>query len=490
MLQNLKKEANVTLTENGAITNSTSGSDCLDLFATVGAIRRQSEQNIIKRFIRAFSEDKDIATKILFYARDIRGGLGERRVFRVILKWLAFNESNTVKKNLPFVAEYGRFDDLLVLFDTPCEGDMLALIKSQFDLDMKALEGSGEVSLLGKWLPSVNTSNKEAVAMAKKIVAYFGMSEREYRKALVKLRARIQIIENNLREKDYTFDYSKQPSQAMLKYRSAFIRHDRDRYSNFLNRVEKGEAKLNTSTLAPYELVDPLVSFNSLKEISEDEEKAINTTWAALPDYGSEENALAVIDVSGSMYWFGVKPYPISVAMSLGIYFAERNKGPFKNHFIMFSATPQLVEIKGETFVDKVRYISTFNEVANTDVEVVFDLILATAVKNNLPQSDLPDRLYLISDMEFDAAVENAELSNFENAKKKYKERGYKLPEIVFWNVASRNMQQPVTMNEKGVVLVSGCTPKIFEMVAGGQTDPYAFMLQVLGSERYAKIKA
>lgn len=490
MLEHLKKEANVTLTENGAVTNATSCSDCLDLFATIGAIRWQSEKNIEDRFIRAFSEDKDIATKILFYARDIRGGLGERRVFRVILKWLALNESETVKKNIPYVAEYGRYDDLFVLFDTPCEGDMLALIKSQFDSDMKALEENGEVSLLGKWLPSANTSNKEAVAMAKKIAACFGMSEKEYRKALVKLRAHIKIIENNLREKDYTFDYSKQPSQAMLKYRQAFIRHDRLRYSKFLDGVEKGEVKLNTATLAPYELVDSLICWHSLKNISEDEKKAINTTWNSLPDYGSEENALAVIDISGSMYYTWCKPYPISVAYSLGIYFAERNKGPFKDHFIAFSATPQLIEIKGETFVDKLRYINTFNEIANTDIEAVFDLILATAVKNKLPQSDLPDRLYLISDMEFDSAVENAELSNFENAKKKFKRSGYKLPEIVFWNVASYGSQQPVTMNDKGVVLVSGCTPKIFEMVAGGQTDPYAFMMQILGSERYAKITA
>ena len=203
----------------------------------------------------------------------------------------------------------------------------------------------------------------------------------------------------------------------------------------------------------------------SMRKLSKEEQASINATWDSLPDYGSDENAIAVIDTSGSMYCSG-KPVAASVALSLGIYFAERNKGYFKNYFIEFSTRPQLIEIKGQTFADKLRYLASFNEVANTNIEAVFDLILKAAVKNKLPQSELPTKLYLISDMEFDEAVDNAELSNFENAKKKFEEKGYKLPDIVFWNVASRNKQQPVTKNEEGVVLVSGCTPRLFSMVA------------------------
>ena len=180
----------------------------------------------------------------------------------------------------------------------------------------------------------------------------------------------------------------------------------------------------------------------------------------------------------------------MSVALSLGLYFAENNTGIYKNHFIEFSRKAQLIEIKGETFVDRLRYVASFNEVANTNIEAVFDLILKSAVENNVPQEELPAKLIIISDMEFDCCVDNAKVSNFKNAKAKFEANGYKLPEIVFWNVASRNRQQPVTKNEQGVVLVSGCTPRLFSMVESGNMNPYAFMLEVIENERYAKIVA
>ena len=489
MLQYLKKETNKFYTENGAPTNASTGDFCLDLFATIGAIRREKDSEIESRFIRAYMENKDIATKILFFARDIRGGLGERRVFRVILKWLAFNKEETVKKNLKYIAEYGRYDDLLILIGTPCEEEMLAVIKAQFDADIVAMKENKVVSLLAKWLPSINTSNVETVFKAKKVAKAFARNYATYRKALSSLRAYIKIIENNLREKDYSFDYEKQPSKAMFKYRKAFIRNDGERYNEFLEKVEKGEAKLNASTLAPYELVEPFMQDYFLRKLSKKEQASINATWNSLPDYGSEENALAIIDTSGSMYCTG-KPVAASVALSLGIYFAERNKGYFKDNFIIFSKRPQLIELKGQNFADKLSYVSSFKEIANTNIEAVFDLLLKVAVENKLPQSELPTKLYLISDMEFDEAVDNAELTNFENAKKKFEEKGYKLPDIVFWNVASRNKGQPVTKNEQGVVLVSGCTPKLFSMVASGKMNPITFMMEVINVERYAKIVA
>ena len=492
MLDYLKKEANQTLTENGAVTPATTGSDCLDLFATIGALRRESDEEIIARFIRAYAEDKNAAMKLLFFGRDVRGGLGERRVFRVILRWLADNEPESVRKNLAYVAEFGRFDDLLSLLGTRCEKAALAQLKAQFDQDMKALEVGEPVSLLGKWLPSVNTSSKEAVAAAKKVVRAFGIREAEYRKALSALRSKIRILENNLREKDYTFDYEKQPSRALFKYRKAFDRNDGMRYQSFLKRVSEGKAVLHADNVAPYELVEPFLTRNFncfMRGLTPEEKQSLNATWESLPDFGGEDNSLAVIDTSGSMYWSG-KPLPASVALSLGLYFAERNKGVFHNRFIEFSRTPRLIEIKGETFADRLRYVASFNEVANTNLEAVFDLVLSAAVRNHVPQDELPARLVIISDMEFDSCIENADLSNFENAKKKFEAEGYKLPQIVFWNVASRNRQQPVTMNEKGVALISGATPRLFGMIAGGVLSPYTFMMEVLESERYAKITA
>ena len=489
MLNHLKNEANIAYTENGAVTNASTMSDCLDLFATIGAMRAADNQEIIRRFVRAYAENADIAMKILFFGRDARGGLGERRVFRVILNWLAENRAESLCKNIELIPEFGRYDDLVSLLGTACENDALRVIRKQLESD---LAPDTEVSLLAKWLPSVNTSNKEAVRRAKRIAHYLGMSDSEYRKTLVGLRKKLRIIENNLRERDYSFDYSKQPSKAMFKYRKAFLRNDGDRYNAFLEAVSNGEKQLHADALAPYEIVRAAFNasdwdFNA--QLTAGEKAALNASWESLPDFCDNRNALAVVDTSGSMYYYN-NALPAAVALSLGLYFGERNTGIFHNHFIEFSSRPQLIEIKGKTFIERLEYLCTFNEVADTNVEAVFNLILDAAVRNNVPQEELPETLYLISDMEFNSCVRNAALSNFENAKRRFAKHGYKLPQLVFWNVASRNSNQPVKKNEQGVALVSGCSPRLFSMVASGELSPYALMTEVLNSERYSKISA
>lgn len=485
MLQFLKRETNLTTTENGAVTYQTTTSDCLDLFAAIGAIRRASEKEIISRFQKAYAEDPDIAMKILFYARDVRGGLGERRTFRTILKWLAEEHAASVRKNIENIAEYGRFDDLLALMDTPCEKDALSYISQQLKKDLLALEKEEPVSLLGKWLPSVNASNQDTILNAKKIARYLKMDDKTYRKTLTRLRKSIKIIENHLRTYDYSFDYAKQPSKAMYKYRQAFLRYDWERYQNFLNEVNAGTSTLHTDTLTPYEIIRPFFG----KSVSAEERHAIDVTWNAQKDYTNGENALVVIDGSGSMY-SGASPLPAAVALSLGIYFAERNTGAFHNHFITFSEKPKLVEIKGKDIFQKVQYCARYNEVANTNLYKVFELILRTAVKNNLPQHELPSTLYIISDMEFDYCMEDAGKTNFEAAKRLFESHGYTLPHVVFWNVDSRNRQQPVTQNEQGVALVSGCTPNTFSMLTSKDFHPYSCMMEILNKERYATIAA
>ncbi len=483
MLNYLKNESNLTHTENGAVTYESTMNNCLDLFAAIGALRRESENDIIDRFVRAYAENPDTAMKILFFGRDVRGGLGERRVFRIIVNWLADHEPESLRKNIALIPEYGRFDDLLALLGTKCESDAINEICTQLKKDMSSEDN---ISLLAKWLPSVNASNENTVRAGKHIARALNMTDAEYRKLLSKLRRKIQIIENNLREKDYTFDYSKQPSKAMFKYRNAFIRNDNERYQSFLSQVQSGETSMHTAALMPYDVIMPCFNKDKLKRA---ERVAMDTTWNALEDFGGSENALAVIDGSGSMYW-GSVPKPAAVALSLGIYFAERNKGAFHNHFITFSENPRLIEIKGHDIAEKVRYCASFNEVANTSLQKVFELILGAAVKNNVPAEELPKKIYIISDMEFDSCADNADITNFEYAKKLFNEHGYELPDVVFWNVASRNRQQPVTMNEQGVALVSGCTPRVFSMVAGGLASPYAAMMEIITSERYAKISA
>lgn len=484
MLEELKNEANLTLTENGAKTFASTTSDVLDLFATIGALRRASEEDINSRFVRAWAEDRDLAMKLLFYARDVRGGLGERRVFRTVLRMLATSEPASVRKNIQFIGEFGRYDDLLTLIDTPCEGAAMEYIGEKLRADMEDMEAGRPVSLLAKWLPSVNASSAYTRYCAKKVARAVGMSERDYRKALSALRERIAILENYLRERDYTFDYEKQPSKALFKYRKAFDRNDHSRYQTFLKDVASGKAVLHTGTLTPYDIIAPAFK----ESVTEAERRTMDATWNAQEDFTSGENALVVVDGSGSMY--SGEPLPAAVALSLGIYFGERNTGAFKNHFITFSTHPRLVEIKGEDIFDKVRYCASFNEVSDTNLQAVFQLILTTAVKNKLPQSELPAKLYIITDMEFNYCTEDAGLTNFTYAKELFEQYGYSLPRVVFWNVDSRSLQQPVTKNEQGVTLISGCTPRIFSMLANDTLDPYAAMIYILTGERYAPISA
>ena len=490
MLNYLKLQANKTLTENGAETYASTMSDCLDLFSTIGALRNADKWEIQNRFHRAWAENRNLALKTAFYARDVRGGLGERRAFRIILAYLAEIQPQTVINNIPFIVEMGRFDDLLVLMETPCQDAAVAFIEEQMKKDIASLDaGEQNISLLGKWLPSVNASSKETIKTANKLAKALHMSAKDYRKTLSRLRRGIAILENNLREKDYTFDYAVQPSKAMLKYRKAFLRNDKERYQQYMEMVMSGKAKLNTGTLYPYEIIAPWVKFGRLTR-PQGERMALEATWKALPDYTNGENALVVADGSGSMYMGCYNPSPASVALSLALYFAQRNKGAFHGHFMTFSHRPQLVQIKGADLFEQIRYCMSFNEVANTNIEAVFDLLLSAAVKNRLKQSDLPSVLYIISDMEFDRCAENSSLTNFQSARKKFQQRGYKLPRVVFWNVASRNLQQPVTCNEQGVVLVSGCSPRVFQLALSENPSPFQFMLDTLGVERYSGIVA
>ena len=488
MLNFLKKETNRTFTENGAVTYATTMSDCLDLFATAGALRNADDSEIAERFIRAFAEDRDIAMKTLFFARDIRGGLGERRFFRVVMKYLAENYPETVRKNIGNIGEYGRYDDILVLMDTPCEKDAITYIQMTLADDMKYMQAKESVSLMAKWLPSVNASSRETKRLAKKIASGMGMTSESYRKMLSSLRAYIEILENNLRERDYTFSYLAQPSKALFKYRKAFMRNDAERYGKFISMAKNSPAVLNTSTLTPYDIVAAVIK--NRKGMPVGEREVLDATWNSLENYADSSNTLVVVDGSGSMYCGCTQVTPAAVAESLGIYFAERNEGAFRNHFITFSANPRLIEIKGKDIFEKVQYCMGYNECSNTNIEKTFDLILNTAVKNRLKQKDMPSRLIIISDMEFDTATSNASKTNFENAKHKFERNGYKLPQLVFWNVNSFNRQQPVKMNDRGTLLVSGMSPQIFAMLKDDKLDPYSFMMSVISSARYNRVAA
>lgn len=486
MLNLLNAESNRTYTENGAVTYRTSGGYCLDLFFRAGAMRGASEEEIARAVIRAYAEDPVKTLKIVFFARDVRGGLGERRFFAVAAKALAMLDPEAVNRNVRLFAEYGRFDDLLALLGTRCENAAFEVIESQLQSDLAAFERGEPISLLAKWLPSVNTSSEKTRKAARRVAKRLKLSEKEYRRVLAKLRRYTDIIENRLRERDYTFDYGKQPSGAMFKYRKAFARNDGERYSEYLGGVMKGTAVMHADTLYPYQIVRSCLTGG----LSAQERLSLDAAWNSLPAHGETGSAIAVVDGSGSMTWSpdgGVRP--IDAALSLGIYFAERNKGAFARHFITFSETPRLVEIKGADIAEKAMFCSTFNEVANTNLEAVFDLILSAAVRNGVPQSELPERIYIISDMEFDRCVVGGNsLTLFAAMRERYARHGYALPDVVFWNVGGRHENFPVSMSETGAALVSGFSPAVFDMIAGGEISPETVMNSVIESERYRQI--
>ncbi|MBR4458397.1 MAG: DUF2828 family protein [Clostridia bacterium] len=492
MLTELERESNLTLTENGAPANRSSGSRCLDFFAACGALRGADPDVPRRLFFRAWTEDADTAMRALFYARDIRGGLGERELFRGVLSWMARIRPEAVRRNIRLIPEYGRWDDLLPLLDTPCAEETVRVIRERLEADRAALAAGGQISLLAKWLPSVHTASDTQRARARLLCRRLGMTEKEYRKTLAALRSRIDVLEKRLCAADYAFDYEKLPSGAMHKYREAFLRHDRERYARFLDRVLSGEAAMHAGTLYPYEIVRACIPDRPLwgeeeQTLTPEMIRSLDAAWKSLPDWGDARNALAVIDGSGSMY-SGGSPTPAEVAMSLGIWFAEHNTGLFRDCFITFSRTPQLVRLQGGNIADRVRYCMSFNEIANTDLRAVFELLLGTALTHHLPQEEMPETLYIISDMEFDEGVDCG-VTLFEEIRALYEANGYRLPALVYWNVDRRHEQVPVRRDEQGTVLVSGCSPSVFRAVIGQDATPERFMASVLNGERYRPIR-
>lgn len=485
MLNELKRELNYTTTENGAITHKTSNSYVLDYFAQGSALRNRDEVDIIRLFTKSFSEDPLLTMKILFYSRDIRGGQGERDTFRKIIKYLANNHTDTMRKNIEFIPEFGRWDDVYALFDTKLENEAISLIKNQLNEDII----SEKPSLLAKWLKSENTSSKESRILANKTRELLKMTPKNYRKTLSLLRKRIDIVESKISNKNYKeIDYSKVPSNASLKYRQAFYRNDGERYSKYLDLLSEGKVKVNTKTLYPYQLVSKALDYPSIEE-----KQLLNSMWDNLPDFigDNNENNIAVIDTSDSM-----DGTPMEVAISLGLYLAERNKGAFKNHFITFADNPELVEVVGSNFCEKVHNISNANWEMSTNIESTFNLILNTAIKNKLPQEELPSRIFIISDMEFNQIENNSwswsdtpnrdDKALFEKLKERFKKYGYDMPKLVFWNVDSRNDNIPMTMNDEGVQLVSGANPILFETLLNNEfIGAYEIMLKEINKERY-----
>jgi hypothetical protein len=488
----VRANTNVAYTANGALSNAETLNAVLDFFSKSGALRGHPEKEVLTYFTNAAYENERLAMKALFYSRDIRGGQGERQIFNMIVRYLADTATDIIKRNIDLVPEYGRWDDMYSFIGTKLEKDALEIMKVQFFKDLLV----DKPSLLGKWLKSSNTSSDESKRLAKITYKYFGITEREYRQSLSALRKKIKIVETFMSSNQWeAIDFSAIPSQATRLYSDAFRKHDGERYNAFIEKVTSGEEKINAGTLYPYQITQ------SLKDMSHsdtDKIKAYDAMWNALPNYMEEpENSLCVVDTSGSMWSGHSNVAPIDVSVSLGIYFAERIIGPFKDYFMTFSENPVMQKIRGNNIYEKYTNLRSADWGMSTDIQKVFNVLLRTAKERNVSQDEMIKKIYIISDMQFNEATSGSgyhsrregRVTNFDAIREQYEAAGYDMPELVFWNVNASG-DTPVTKDENGTFLVSGCSPSILKYAVNCEAvTPEQLMLEVLESDRYKPVK-
>lgn len=498
---------NTSYTENMALSHRSTLDSVLDFFSKVGALRGQREE-AIRYFRDAYLQDRLLSLKALFYGRDIRGGAGERQTFKDLAAWVARNDSEAMAVNLELVPMYGRWEDLYAFVGTPLQNHALRILTEQLSRDYALLQELGDeanVTLAGKWAKSANTSSDESRALGRLTAKYMGLTERQYRKMLSALRKQANVVERFMSARDWgDIEYSSVPSKAMTTYRDAFMRHDEVGFTKYLEALERGDedVSINAATLFPYELTRKYLRFFShygngihlaAYDIEDSLDRVVEAQWKALPNEITQDfNMLPLIDTSGSMFLYD--QLPISIATSLGIYLAERNQGQFHNTWINFSESPTLQELKGDTLLEKLNSLDWSNWAMNTNIQRVFDLILDTAKRYRVPESEMPDVLVVVSDMQFDSAERGNKRTNFEVLRQKYSDAEYELPVMVWWNVRA-GQDTPVVFDETGNALVSGASPSVFKAMMRGDLEtlrtmtPLSNMLDTLNNERYSKVK-
>lgn len=499
-LTNLKKNIeeinSLKMTENGAIGYSTTGKKLLDMNFNVASYRKSSVYEIVTDFDQARAENELLAIMWLFFVRDVRGGLGERRLFRVLFRHLVTVNPEPARKLLPLIATYGRWDDLIeTTYETSLWGDAVGIIKNQLAADIKGCKNGEPISLLAKWLPSERTSSQKSRRKARSLAADLDMDIKEYNRTLVMLRNHLKIVETKMSAKQWSeIDYSAVPSKANLLYNSAFLRNDEERRRAYLASLEKGETKINASTVFPHEIVHKYRDAGCRYGNVGSYDATLESMWKALPTPKGLENVIVVCDGSGSMLTTvdsNSHVTALEVSKALAIYCSQYCTGEYKDKFITFSSNPRFVDLSScNTLHEKLATVYKYDEWTNTNIERVFDIILQTAVENNATQDEMPKSILAVSDMEFDQATygKAPDKSLFKILGDRYKAHGYELPRLVFWNVNSRTKTIPIRENENGVTLVSGFSTGIMQMVTNGQTDPYMNLVETITGERYQPI--
>jgi hypothetical protein len=455
-------------TTNGMKALAGSGDACVDLFYKVGALRKGDP---IPPFTAALAENEDLALRIVQWARDVRGGSGEREVFRKILAHMENRSPELASKLIDKIPEIGRWDDLFVLKSK-------ALKEKAFTMLGDALRAKN--GLAAKWTPRKGP-------IANELRAFFGMTPKQYRKSLVAL---TNVVEQQMCARNWDdINFSHVPSVAASRYKKAFLRNAPTEYSAYVAKLAAGDksVKINASAIFPHDVLKDVLVRGSVQSKSGTILDAITAQWDALPNYVGDSSVLALVDVSGSMDQSagGTSVTCHQVALSLGLYTADKNKGPFKDTFLTFSSKPELMHLKGN-IIQKLEQMNQSNWDMSTNVIAAFDKILSVATKGGVADADMPKTLLILSDMQFDQCARFDD-SAFEAVKRRFSAAGYSVPNIVFWNLnASSNV--PVKSNDQGVALVSGFSPAILGTILGSSEDftPYGMMLKAVMSDRYA----
>ena len=473
----MKKQAQTKLTENGAVAYDRLNGSLVTLFAQIGALRPRSEKEIEDKFASAFNEDRLLATKMLFYCGNVRGGLGERRTFRICLHWLAMNHPTIVKKNIQNIALFNRFDSLFTLVGTSCEKDMWSYVQKILVNDLQNMRDGKPCSLLAKWMPTETASSKKTRFLARKAISAFKITERQYRQILSSLRKYIKVVERKMSNNEWNdINYPTVPSYAMSRYSQAFLKHDNERYSKYIEDLNDGKTKVNASTLYPYDLVRNYMGWNSQNNLVAEQQ------WKALPNYISGENNIIIMaDVSGSM-----SGRPMETSIGLAIYFAERNKGDYQNCYMTFTDRPHFIKINpNDTLREKVAQVKRTDIGYNTNLEAAFNYILSNATYNNVSNEDIPKALVVISDLEIDNYMSGRGLGFIDTMKEKFMAHGYELPKLVLFNVEARN--DTFLSQSQDVINISGQSISTFKHLCGileGKTS-YDMMLEILNDKMY-----
>lgn len=452
LLEKLAENSTVINTKGGKYYDTTYNAN-LDMFSMMS--RKLESEQTRRLFANAYAEDKEMALANLLYLLDIRDGKGERKLFKVCYKWLCVNYKEDALKILPHIGSLGRYDYVLVGLKTAIHDETIKLIENQLLEDSK----TEYPSLLAKWLPTRKRKNDE-LNYAKILCEDLKLTREQYRKTLVALRKKINLIETKLASKDYNIEFDKVPTKAMLKYKKAFQRNCPEIYSEYIDRASKGEAKINTKGLFAYEIVKNIYN-KYVYNITKDERNLYNAMWEQQKDIlkDCDKNILVMADTSGSMTWD--TGLPIYSSIGLAIYIAERNTGAFKDYFMTFSSSPKLQKITGIDIVDKINNINCIND--NTNIDKAFQLLLDTAIQHKIPQEEMPSHIVIISDMEFDRGVYSKNSTNLNGWKKAFDDYEYTLPKIIFWNVSETTNGIPATKFSNDVALISGFSTSIFE---------------------------